>query len=120
MSSHVVPLKIYVGVFLSLLFFTGLTTGVAFIDLGPFNTVVALAIATIKMLLVVLLHAYTIEFRAYAGGGGCWLLLAGAADRVHAVRRADPAVEPDSLRLGLRHYTVATSLKNSCISFTSN
>ena len=30
-----------------------LTTGVAFIDLGPFNTVVALAIAFSKMMLVI-------------------------------------------------------------------
>ena len=42
MSGHVVPVKIYVSIFLALLALTALTTGVAFIDLGPFNTVVAL------------------------------------------------------------------------------
>ena len=41
-------------VFLILLGFTGLTTGVAYIDLGSFNTVAALAIAVVKMLLVIL------------------------------------------------------------------
>ena len=54
MAEHIVPVKTYVVVFLILLGFTGLTTGVAYIDLGPFNTVVALAIAVVKMLLVIL------------------------------------------------------------------
>jgi cytochrome c oxidase subunit 4 len=51
---HVVPVGTYVGIFVALLFLTGLTTGVAYIDLGAANTVVALAIAVVKMLLVVL------------------------------------------------------------------
>jgi len=33
---------------------TGVTAGVAFIDLGPFNTIVALTIASFKAVLVVL------------------------------------------------------------------
>jgi len=41
-------------VFVSLILLTGLTTGVAYIDLGVFNTVAALAIAVTKMMLVVL------------------------------------------------------------------
>jgi|SRR5579862_6981698 len=51
---HVVPIGVYVGVFLALMVLTALTTGVAYIDLGAFNTVAALTIAVIKMLLVVL------------------------------------------------------------------
>ena len=54
MSQQIVPLKTYVLVFVSLIGLTLLTTGVAFIDLGPFNTVVALVIAFCKMLLVIL------------------------------------------------------------------
>ncbi len=54
MSQQIVPVKTYVFVFASLIGLTLLTTGVAFIDLGPFNTVAALAIAFAKMLLVVL------------------------------------------------------------------
>jgi cytochrome c oxidase subunit IV len=53
-SQHIVPLKLYVGVFLALLALTALTTGVAYIDLGPYNTVAALVIAVVKMSLVVL------------------------------------------------------------------
>jgi len=54
MSAHVVPVKTYVGVFLVLMVLTGLTTGVAFIDLHAWNTPVALAIAVVKMVLVIL------------------------------------------------------------------
>jgi cytochrome c oxidase subunit IV len=54
MSQQIVPLKTYVLVFVSLIGLTLLTTGVAFINLGPFNTVVALVIAFCKMLLVIL------------------------------------------------------------------
>jgi cytochrome c oxidase subunit 4 len=54
MSLPIVPQKTSIIVFFSLIGLTLLTTGVAFIDLGPFNTVVALAIAFSKMLLVVL------------------------------------------------------------------
>jgi cytochrome c oxidase subunit IV len=53
-SEHIVPVKIYVGVFVALISFTALTTGVAYIDMGAFNTVVALAIAVTKMMLVAL------------------------------------------------------------------
>ena len=53
-QGHVVPVGIYLGVFLALIVLTGVTTGVAYIDLGVMNTVVALAIAVVKMLLVVL------------------------------------------------------------------
>ena len=54
MSEHVVPVKVYVGIFLALLSLTAVTVGVAFINLGSMNTVAALAIAAVKMLLVIL------------------------------------------------------------------
>ena len=54
MSQQIVPVKTYLLVFGSLIGLTLLTTGVAFIDLGPFNTVAALVIAFSKMLLVML------------------------------------------------------------------
>ena len=58
MSQPVVSLKINIAVWLVLLALTGVTAGVAFVDLGPFNTVVALVIATIKALLVVLIFMH--------------------------------------------------------------
>jgi cytochrome c oxidase subunit IV len=66
MSGHVVPVKTYLGIFVALLALTALTTGAAFVDFEkldtgirlvdaiPLNTVVALAIAVVKMLLVIL------------------------------------------------------------------
>jgi len=54
MSEHVLAKKLYFSVFGALIVFTALTTGIAFIDLGPFNTVVALVIAVCKATLVVL------------------------------------------------------------------
>jgi cytochrome c oxidase subunit IV len=54
MSHIIVPQKTYLFVFLSLVGLTALTTGVAYVDLGSFNTVVALAIAFLKMMLVIL------------------------------------------------------------------
>lgn len=54
MSAHIVRPRLYVTVFLTLIFFTGLTVAAAFTDLRAFNTVVALTIAVIKGTLVVL------------------------------------------------------------------
>ena len=51
---HVVPLKIYCGIFAILLVLTGVTVAVAYVDLGRMNTVAALAIACFKALIVVL------------------------------------------------------------------
>ena len=53
-STHVLPLRIYLGVFFALLVFTGTTVAVAFVDLGLLNNVVALGIAVIKATLVIL------------------------------------------------------------------
>jgi len=54
MSEHIVSSKIYYAIWIALLVLTLVTAGVATIDLGPFNTVVALVIATFKATLVIL------------------------------------------------------------------
>ncbi len=54
MAGHVVSRKTYFLVFAALMGLTAVTTGAAFMDLGAWNTVVALAIAVTKMLLVIL------------------------------------------------------------------
>jgi cytochrome c oxidase subunit 4 len=53
-TTHVVPVRIYLMVFVSLLVLTGTTVGVAFLDLGSLNNVVALGVAVLKASLVVL------------------------------------------------------------------
>jgi cytochrome c oxidase subunit IV len=51
---HIVTPATYMIVFATLLVFTGVTVGAAFIDLGIFNPVVALAIACTKAVIVIL------------------------------------------------------------------
>lgn len=54
MSGHVSSLKIYIGIFLTLMVLTAITVAVAYINLGQLNKVVALGIASFKATLVVL------------------------------------------------------------------
>jgi cytochrome c oxidase subunit 4 len=55
MSEHIVPVRIYVTIFLVLLVGTALTVMAAFYNFpGPLNTIVALTIATTKATFVVL------------------------------------------------------------------
>lgn len=63
MSAHIAPKSLYFAIFGALLIFTGITVGVAYIDLGIFNTGVAMAIAVTKASLVVLffMHGYWSE-----------------------------------------------------------
>ena len=52
MSAQGPSVRTYVLVFVALLLLAAATTAIAYIDLGPFNTVIALAIASIKACLV--------------------------------------------------------------------
>lgn len=54
MSEHVTSRAFYIFIGATLIVLTGVTAGVAFINLGPFNPVVALLIASIKATLVIL------------------------------------------------------------------
>jgi cytochrome c oxidase subunit 4 len=54
MAEHIVPRKIYIVVWIALMALMALTAGLSRIDLGEWSTVVALAIAVIKALLVIL------------------------------------------------------------------
>lgn len=51
---HILTPRNYAVVFGTLLIFTGITVGAAYIDLGVFNPVVALAIASFKAVIVIL------------------------------------------------------------------
>ena len=54
MSGHVSSIKLYVTIFLTLMVLTAVTIVVAYVNLGPWNKVVALGIASFKATLVVL------------------------------------------------------------------
>mgnify|MGYP005812718071 CR=1 FL=1 len=77
--AHILPRRTYYLVYLALIALTATTTGVAFIDLGPFNIVVALAIAFTKATLVVLffMHVLHVEnvTRGFVAGGLLWLVI---------------------------------------------
>lgn len=79
MEPHLVSRQLYYRVFAALLILTAATVGVAFLDLGPMNTVMALVIATVKASLVVLffMHVrYGSRFVAICLGAGLfWLVL---------------------------------------------
>jgi cytochrome c oxidase subunit IV len=53
-THHIVGPKVYVAILFALLIGTGLTVWASFLELGPWNPVIALAIATAKAMLVVL------------------------------------------------------------------
>ena len=79
MSQHVIPQKIYILVFVTLLLLTLLTVDIAFYDLGWLNFYVAMTIATCKALLVIL---YFMHVRysgrliwLFVGAGVFWLAI---------------------------------------------
>ena len=54
MAEHIVPKKTYLLVWLALMLLMAATAGLSRVNLGEWNTVVALAIATVKAMLVLL------------------------------------------------------------------
>ncbi len=79
MSEHVVRPTTYYAIFATLLVLTGVTATVAFIDLGPLNTFVALTIAVVKATLVILyfMHLrYSTKLTwIFVGAGVFWFLI---------------------------------------------
>jgi cytochrome c oxidase subunit 4 len=79
LSEHVVPRSVYFLVFGALMVLTATTTAVSFVDLGPWNTVVALGIAFLKATLVVLFFMH-VKYsprltQITVGGGLLWLAI---------------------------------------------
>jgi cytochrome c oxidase subunit 4 len=79
MAEHVVSTKTYFGIFAALIALALLTTGLAFLDLGRFNTVVAMLIAAVKAVLVILFFMHVrYENRltlVFAIAGFVWLAI---------------------------------------------
>ena len=104
MSGHVVPIKIYIAVFAGLICLTALTTGVAFVNMGRMNTVVALAIAVAKMLLVILFFMH-VKYspgltRIVVLAGFFWLAILVALSLADELTRSwSPAAQPWSVLL---------------------
>ena len=79
MTEHIDSIRTYTLVLLALLVLTAATTLVAFVDLGGFSVVVALAIAVCKMLLVALFFMHvrhsTKLTKLVVLGGLLWLVI---------------------------------------------
>ena len=79
MSEHIVPTRVYNTIFVLLMICTALTVSIAYFDLGPLNTIMALAIAMFKAVLVVLFFMHvkyaTRLTWAVIAGGVFWLLI---------------------------------------------
>jgi len=79
MTEHIDSIRTYTLVLLALLVLTAATTLVAFVDLGAFSVVVALAIAVCKMLLVALFFMHvrhsTKLTKLVVLGGLLWLVI---------------------------------------------
>ena len=73
MSNHIVPLRTYYLVFLTLIVCTAITVAVSFVDLGRFNVLAALGIAILKAMLVVLFFMHV----KYSGKL-TWVVVAGS------------------------------------------
>lgn len=54
MAEHVTSIKVYLAIFFALMILTAITVGVAYVNLGAFSDIVALAIAVLKASLVIL------------------------------------------------------------------
>ena len=78
-QEHVDSIGTYAIVWVGLLILTAVTTAVAYVDLGAFSVVAALAIAVVKMLLVALFfmhlrHSANLT-RLVVAGGLIWLII---------------------------------------------
>ncbi len=78
-QTHIDSVGTYVKILVALLFLTGLTTAVAYVNLGALSTVVALSIACLKMLLVALFFMHvrhsTQLTKLVVVGGLLWLMI---------------------------------------------
>jgi len=78
-AEHIVPVRVYLIIFVTLLVLTGVTTAVAYVNLGPLNVVVMLLIAFFKASLVILyfMHVrFTSRLTQVAAVSGfAWLAL---------------------------------------------
>jgi cytochrome c oxidase subunit IV len=79
MAEHIVTRKIYFAVFAALLVLTLVTVGVAKMDLGRWNVIVALAVAVTKAMLVTLYFMHIKNSKRLTqvvlAAGFLWLLL---------------------------------------------
>ena len=77
MEHHVIPVRTYLIIFAALFVLLFLTVGAYFINVGPFNIMIAMTIAIIKALLIILYFMH-VRFSnrltwVFAGAAFFWL-----------------------------------------------
>lgn len=79
MTHHIVPVRLYVLIFLALMVLTFTTVAISFIDLGEWNFVVAMLIAICKASLVIWFFMHVNQASAltklFVGAGFFWMLI---------------------------------------------
>jgi cytochrome c oxidase subunit 4 len=78
-TQHIVPVKVYVAVFVALLILLALTVAASYAPLGRFNVVIAMTIAIAKTFLVMLFFMH-VRYSGrliwiYVGVGFFWLAI---------------------------------------------
>jgi cytochrome c oxidase subunit 4 len=79
MSQKIISRKVYLFVFAVLMALLLITTGVAYVDLGPLSPIIALLIAAAKALLIILYFMH-VRYSSrltwiFAGAGVTWLMI---------------------------------------------
>jgi cytochrome c oxidase subunit IV len=77
--AHILPRSLYFGIFGALMVLTAATVGLAFVDLGFMNVIVALSVAVVKATLVVLFFMH-VKYSSkltwmVVGAGVFWLFI---------------------------------------------
>ena len=94
---HVLPLSVYMGVGAALFVLTGVTVGVSYIDLGgTWNLIVAMAVASVKALLVALVFMHLLwdnKLYAVVFGIGLFMLTAFIVETMFDTMRRDAIYE---------------------------
>jgi len=92
MKHPIVPVRVYVGVFIALIVLLLATFATDFVDLGKFNALINLTIAVVKALLVILffMHVRDSEHvvRVYVVAGIFWLAILIALTMADVLTRA--------------------------------
>jgi cytochrome c oxidase subunit IV len=77
--SHIVSIRTYLLIFISLMILLGITIGAAYSDLGELNLAVAMLIAVVKAALIILFFMHVRYGRkltwVFAGAGFFWLAI---------------------------------------------
>jgi len=96
MSHTVIPPRVYVTIFATLLVLTAVTTAVAYVDLGVLNVIVMLGIACTKAVLVILFFMH-VRYASrltwlYVSSGFLWFGLLVLFTLADALTRAEASI----------------------------